>query len=184
MFYRRRLPHWIPEDATIFLTRLAGSLPVPPPEIITLEVRRAQHVACGPFWLQDARIAEMVANTLQYGESARGFYRLDAWVIMPNHLHVILKPEAELSGVMRWLKGRTGRVANRLLGRTGAPFWQDESFDHWIRSKCELQQLIEYVESNPVKAGLVHAAQLWRWSSAWRADDAVRSSAPPRGQSC
>jgi REP element-mobilizing transposase RayT len=108
----------------------------------------------------------MVTNALQYGEIARGFYRLYAWVIMPNHLHIILKPEIELSCVTRWLKGRTGRTANRLLGRTGAPFWQDESFDHWIRSNGELQQLIEYVEKNPVKTGLVQAAEQWPWSSA------------------
>ena len=174
MFYRRRLPHWIPEHATIFLTwRLAGSLPVPPPEIITLEyladrqsIRQPQNAAPGPLWLQDARIAAMVTNALQYGEIVRGFYRLYAWVIMPNHLHVILKPETELSTIMRWLKGRTGRTANRMLGRTGAPFWQDESFDHWVRSNCELQQLIEYVETNPVKAGFVQASEQWPWSSA------------------
>jgi REP element-mobilizing transposase RayT len=76
------------------------------------------------------------------------------------------KTETELSSVTRWLKGRTGRKANRLLGRTGALFWQDESFDHWIRSNCELQQLIEYVETNPVKAGFVQAAEQWPWSSA------------------
>jgi REP element-mobilizing transposase RayT len=69
---------------------------------------------------------------------------------------------------MRWLKGRTGRMANRILGRTGMPFWQEESFDHWVRSPEELQELIDYVERNPVKAGLVEAKQQWAWSSARR----------------
>jgi REP element-mobilizing transposase RayT len=108
----------------------------------------------------------MLVNALHYGETPRQFYYLYAWAIMPNHVHVILQPRIELPSVMRWLKGRTGRKANRILGRTGAPFWQDESFDHWVRSDQELCELIEYVGQNPVKAGLVLAAEQWPWSSA------------------
>jgi len=108
----------------------------------------------------------MLVNALHYGEIARHFYCLYAWAIMPNHVHVILQPRIELPSVMRWLKGRTGRKANRILGRTGAPLWQDESFDRWVRSGEELLELIEYVESNPVKAGLVQVAEQWPWSSA------------------
>jgi REP element-mobilizing transposase RayT len=91
---------------------------------------------------------------------------------MPNHVHVIFQPRIAMPTIMRWLKGRTGRVANQLLGRTGTPFWVEESFDHWVRSAQELQGLIEYVENNPVKAGLVRAKEQWRWSSAgWVTDD-------------
>src|SRR5471030_1612743 len=69
-------------------------------------------------------------------------------------------------------QGRTSRVANRILGRAGTPFWQDESFDHWVRSAEELQDLIAYVENNPVKAGLVETAEEWEWSSAgWMAEE-------------
>ncbi|MBZ5626589.1 MAG: transposase [Acidobacteriia bacterium] len=70
-------------------------------------------------------------DALLYGETVRKFYRLSAWVIMPNHVHVILQPHVALPTIMRWLKGRTSRVANQILGRTGMSFWQDESFDHW-----------------------------------------------------
>lgn len=122
----------------------------------------------GPVWLQDPRVASMLAGALQYGETARQFYKLHAWVIMPNHVHVVLEPRVAMPGSMRWLKGRTGRMANRILGRTGMPFWQEESFDHWVRSPEELQELIDYVERNPVKAGLVEAKQQWAWSSARR----------------
>src|SRR5208337_3935634 len=100
----------------------------------------------GPVWLQDARIAGMVADALIYGEKIRQFYQLHAWVIMPSHVHAIIKPKVEMASIMRCLKGRTGRVANRILGRTGLPFWQDESFDHWIRTTEELDGLIAYVE--------------------------------------
>ncbi len=79
---------------------------------------------------------------------------------------------------MQWIKGRTGRKANRILGRVGDAFWQAESFDHWIRSEEEFGALVDYVENNPVKAGLVEAAEEWAWSSAADlADDKKRSSA-------
>ncbi len=190
-FTRRHLPHWIPEGTDIFVSwRLAGSFP-PDAETPSAEQsrrtpslrpgytarprrgERLEPVRYGPVWLQDARIACVVANTLLYGEAVRRFYQLHAWVIMPNHVHVIFQPRIAMPTIMRWLKGRTGRVANRLLGRAGKPFWQEESFDHWVRSAQELQELIEYVENNPVKAGLVKAKEQWRWSSAgWVAGDA------------
>ncbi len=101
---------------------------------------------------------------------------------MPNHVHVVFEPNVPLRSIMCWLKGRTARAANRILGRTGTPFWQDESYDHWIRSGKELEEVIGYVECNPVHAGLVKAEEEWPWSSArFRADDKTRSSAP-RGQ--
>ena len=145
---------------------------------------------CGPAWLQDPRVASMVVEALLYGETVRRFYELHAWVVMPNHVHVVFQPHTELSSIMRWLKGRTGRVANQILDRTGTPFWQNESFDHWIRSAEEFRYLIEYVENNPLKAGLVEAKEQWRWSSAgWAGlagaagttDDKNRSSILPRG---
>jgi REP element-mobilizing transposase RayT len=108
----------------------------------------------------------MVVNALLYGEAERQFYQLHAWVVMPNHVHAIFQPHIEMPAIMRWLKGRTSRVANRILGRTGEAFWQDESFDHWVRSEEDLRYLIEYVEHNPVKAGLVQAKEQWPWSSA------------------
>jgi len=137
-------------------------------------------VSSGPVWLQDPRIARVVADALLYGETVRRFYQLHAWVVMPNHVHTIFQPHVAMPTIMRWLKGRTGRVANQILGRTGTPFWQDESFDHWIRSAEELRNLIECVEDNPVKAGLVGTKERWRWSSAGgETDDKNRSSVPP-----
>jgi putative transposase len=170
MFYRRRLPHWIPENSILFLTwRLAGSMPVR-----AWPAGPNGRSPSGPLRLQDARIANIVASALRYGEAARGLYHLYAWVIMPNHVHAILQPRIELPIAMQWLKGRTARAANRMLGRTGKPFWQDESFDHWVRSDYELHHLIAYVESNPVRAGLVTVAAQWPWSSAQlQADDAT-----------
>ncbi|MGA2598278.1 MAG: transposase [Bryobacteraceae bacterium] len=188
MYYRRHLPHWIPDSAIFFVTwRLAGSAAPCEPEILTAEntgrlgflAKDERLDGCGPFWLGDSRIAEMVESALRYGAATRGSYQLHAWVIMPNHVHVVLEPKIPLATIMRWLKGRTARMANQILGRTGLPFWQDESFDHWVRNADELAAIISYVEENPVKAGFVLSNELWRWSSARlpnRTDDENRSS--------
>jgi REP element-mobilizing transposase RayT len=69
----------------------------------------------------------MLVDTLLAGERERQFYRLRAWVVMPNHVHVLWQPQVEMPGITRWVKGATARAANLLLGRTGQVFWQDES---------------------------------------------------------
>ena len=59
-----------------------------------------------------------------------------------------------------------------MLGRTGEPFWQRESYDHWVRNLEEWQRIAAYIENNPVKAGVVSQAEEYRWASAhatWRA---------------
>jgi hypothetical protein len=73
---------------------------------------RLDRVPSGPVWLQDSRVARVVVDALLYGQTVRRLYQLHAWVVMPNHVHAILQPHAAMPTIMRWLKGRTGRVAN------------------------------------------------------------------------
>jgi putative DNA methylase len=179
---RRKLPHWHPdltEGDFLFVTwRLAGSVPPPrlhlPPlatpssagrAFLALD-READQAAFGPVWLQDARVAGAVADALRYGETERRFYHSPAWVIMPNHVHVVLQPKTSLPVITRWLKGSTARTGNLILGRTGTAFWQDESFDHRVRDEAELDRIVRYIERNPVSAGLVANPGDWPWSSA------------------
>ena len=71
--------------------------------------------------------------------------------------------------LMRWLKGSTARAANRILGRTGQAFWQDESFDHYLRSSTQIERTIAYIEGNAASAGIADSQKPWRWSSAgWK----------------
>jgi hypothetical protein len=70
--------------------------------------------------------------------------------------------------VTRAIKRHSARKANQILGRTGEPFWQDESYDHWIRKDEEMNRIIRYIEWNPVKASLVERIEDWPWSSASR----------------
>ena len=109
-----------------------------------------------------------------------GLYELFAWVLMSNHVHMLVKPCKPLREVTRAVKNTSAREANLILGRTGTPFWQDESFDHWIRNRDEFDRIACYIEHNPVSAGLVERPEQWRWSSAFgREGEASRRPALP-----
>lgn len=82
---------------------------------------------------------------------------------------MVLIPNVEIRRITKSIKGFTARKANETLGRSGEPFWQDEVYDHWIRSNEEMQKIIAYVERNPVSAGLAGRVEEWPWSSAARA---------------
>jgi REP element-mobilizing transposase RayT len=119
----------------------------------------------GPRWLAEPRFADLVADAIQMGERERRFYTVRAWAVMPNHVHLLILPRAQVPVIVRWLKGSTARRANELLGRNGEPFWQDESYDHWVRDRYELEWIVWYIEQNPVSAGLVSSVEEWPWSS-------------------
>jgi REP element-mobilizing transposase RayT len=135
----------------------------------------------GPRWLANPKIAALYVEAFRYGEANRGSYDLFAWVIMPNHVHIVLKPHESLAEVVRWIKTATAVQANRLRG-TRLPFWQREYFDRWIRTSKELLSVIAYVEANPVKAGLVSHAEGWPWSSATKSTGDKIAGAPARVQ--
>ena len=125
--------------------------------------------SAGECWLQRPDIAGLVADALRFFADER--YRLDAWVVMSNHVHAVLwpMPNHSLSGIVQSWKRFTAREANKWLNRTGETFWQPEPFDHWIRNEAEHTRCCRYVVNNPVKAGLCAAPEDWQWSSAWRA---------------
>ena len=102
------------------------------------------------------------------GESKLRLYQLYAYVVMPNHVHILLRPCVPLERITRVLKGFTARQANKILGRIGQRLWQEESYDHWVRNEEEFSRIEAYVEHNPVSAGLVKRAEDWPWSSAHR----------------
>ncbi len=96
---------------------------------------------------------------------------LYAYVVMPNHVHVLWTPHIRLADLMRQMKGPTARRANQLLGRNGKPFWQQEYFDRVVRSDAEFAQIQRYIEWNPVKAALVAHPTEFPWSSAYPAEE-------------
>jgi len=128
--------------------------------------RELDRAAFGPSCLKDERVARCVVDALRFGERKLGLYELYAYVVMVNHVHVLLRPRVPLARITRLVKGVTARKANEILGRKGQPFWQDESYDHWVRSEAEFNRIMSYIERNPVTAGLVAKPEDWPWSSA------------------
>ena len=176
-YYQRNLPHWHPEGRAIFLTwRLYGSLPRdfvrqmetlkedPGKQFLVADLR-LDAALTGPRWLSDRKIAGYAEGAIKRGGEL-GHYVLHAHVVMPNHVHVLLTPRAPLHRITGGIKGVSARDANGALGRTGKAFWQDESFDHWIRNGAQFERIRTYIEHNPVKAGLATSPEDWRWSSA------------------
>jgi REP element-mobilizing transposase RayT len=81
--------------------------------------------------LWQSEIARCVMDCLR--EKAGSEHDLHAFVVMSNHVHILITPRVPLASITKAMKGRSARPASAILGRTGQPFWQDESFDHWIR---------------------------------------------------
>jgi REP element-mobilizing transposase RayT len=180
--YRRDLPHIFPKGRAIFITwRLSGSVP---PGVV-LAARKAPKATegekfvridkyldsgkRGPKYLKDERIAEDICQTIERGASSeRNEYDLHEYVVMPNHVHMLVTPRAEMHTIMQGIKGATARYANQILGRGGKPFWQQEYYDRFCRNDKEFHKIRGYIARNPVEAGLVARPEDWKWSSAAR----------------
>lgn len=178
-YYARDLPHWQPPGKDIFVSwRLYGSLPVTfirslqsSTESSARQRFRATEAQLdkalnGPLWLKEPRVAKSVVDAIQRAATELNFFRLHAYVVMPNHVHILIGPDVPLSRITHRVKGTSARSANKILGRDGQRFWQDESFDHWVRNGAEFIRIKSYIEHNPVKAGLVKFPEDWPWSSA------------------
>lgn len=183
------LPHWTREGAIYAVTfRLADSLPaevvaawreerralerraregggdLSAVEIARLDELGSERIeafldsAHGACWLRREDVAWIVGDALGHFEGER--YRLHAWCIMPNHVHLVIEPLGSwtLAEVMHSLKSFTAKEANAALGRTGE-FWQAESYDHLVRDEADYARAVEYARANPEKAGLGE----WRW---------------------
>ncbi len=173
VFNERRLPHWQVVDQPLFVTfRLHGSLPrnrVFLPASLTSGAafvamdRLLDNATSGPVYLSRPEIARMVSASIQQGDTRFRRYDLYAFVVMPNHVHMLVTPKSVSKHWLGPLKGFTGVEANRMLGRSG-PFWQGESYDHLVRDADEFRRTALYIANNPVKAGLVADPDQYPWS--------------------
>ena len=178
------LPHWTREGGIYAITfRLADSLPaeilhqwrgerdaiigvsrdlnrdLTATEILRLHELHEKHIEAsldkgvGECWLKRDDIAAVVRDALLHFDGDR--YHLLAWVIMPNHVHVVFRPLGgqEVSQILHSWKSFSAGKANQLLDRQGE-FWQSEYYDHLIRDEDDLNHAVNYVMSNPQKAGL------------------------------
>jgi putative DNA methylase len=120
----------------------------------------------GKVYLRQPAIADMVVEAIHYNADVLGHYELHAFVVMPNHVHLLITPSIELPKIMKSLESITAKRANTMLSLTGNRFWQDESYDHLVRDDREFEKIRRYIEINPVRAGLVRTSCEYRWSSA------------------
>jgi putative transposase len=171
-YSRGYLPHFDSPETVQFVTfRLGDSLPKAVAQALAalpdnlLQTDQKLDAGLGACWLGRPDIAELVEAALLHFDGGR--YRLLAWRVMPNHVHVVVEPGEDnpLDGLVHSWKSYTAHQANRALGRSGV-FWHRDYFDRYIRDEGHLNRTIDYVENNPVKAGLAFKAGEWRWSSA------------------
>jgi putative transposase len=128
--------------------------------------RNLDAASSGPTWLKDIRIANAVMQVILEAGNGRSLCELRAFVVMVNHVHVLVRPMVATAKLTQWIKGVSAKTANEILCRTGQQFWQHESYDHWVRTSDELAKIRYYIERNPVRTGFVESAELWSWSSA------------------
>lgn len=116
--------------------------------------------------LRKTAIAALVQETLLKWDGER--YRLIAWVIMPNHVHILIQnlEGHSISDIMHSIKSFTAHEANRILGRKGR-FWSKEYFDRYIRNAKHFHATLRYIEQNPVKARLCRNPKDWEFGSAY-----------------
>ena len=127
---RRHLPHWTLRGSTYYVTF---------------------HLAAGELSAEQRRLV------LTHVKSGHGrFYDLAAAVVMPDHVHVILKPRSDftLSNILKGIKGVAARLLNQQRNTCGR-VWQEESWDRILRSADEFDEKLQYMYENPVRAGLV-----------------------------
>ena len=142
--YRRRLPHHQKAERVIFVTfRKLNRDPFP------------------------ANARDVILQHCRHDDGKR--IQLHAAVVMPDHVHLLLTPLRDEQGwpyglpaIIKLIKGVSARNVNKLLGSSG-PVWQEESFDHILRSNESFQEKQDYIRKNPVRAGLVGKPQDYRW---------------------
>jgi leucyl-tRNA synthetase/REP element-mobilizing transposase RayT len=179
--HRRRLPHWQQPGRAYFVTwRLADSLPADKlkdwqeqrefwlkqhPEPLTPELEKEYHrkfsqtidtwldSGSGECLLKDPALAKIVANALHHFDGDR--YELDAYVIMPNHVHVLFRigPDHELPDLLHSWKSFTAKEINKALGRSGE-IWQREYWDRIVRDSEHFSNVAKYIADNPGHARL------------------------------
>jgi len=128
--------------------------------------RILDNTCTGPLFLRMPEVATMVMDAIHYRDRNLQHYELHAFVIMPNHVHLLVTPLVAVSKIMQSLKRFTAHEGNRILGLTGKPFWQDESYDRLVRNDAEFERIACYIEMNPVRAGLAATPEEFPWSSA------------------
>ncbi|MCB1229911.1 MAG: transposase [Verrucomicrobiae bacterium] len=178
---RRNLPHWEQSGCTQFVTfRLGDSIPASkladwhaerdewmegheepwsPEEWREYQERFLDRIerwsdrGYGACWLRNPSLRKILTDALAHFDQDR--YELDTFVVMPNHVHMLVKPNHpwRLGQLLHSWKSFSANQINRIQGRKGT-LWMDERFDHLVRSVEQLERFRKYIAENPMAAGL------------------------------
>jgi len=162
--YRRRLPHIQKADADLFITFCTG-----PRQILPDAARDVVLAHC----LREGGIVPFTGDSVARAPSPAirpaARIQLHAVVVMLDHVHILMKPLRDENGwpfplvdILQCFKSATAHRINKLIGKSG-PLWEEESFDHVLRSDEWLKQKGEYIRQNPVEAGLVKIPEEYAW---------------------
>jgi REP element-mobilizing transposase RayT len=173
---RGYLPHFDSSHAIQAITyRLHDSLPVQVIEQLKLDasnndklkvkINKFLDKGYGSCSLGIPEISEIVETNFLYFNRVK--YDLIAWVIMPNHIHVMIKPYegCSLQLIVKSWKSYTAKECNKISGGNGR-FWFPDYWDRFIRDENHFSGAVNYIHNNPVKAGLVESPEKWSFSSA------------------
>lgn len=167
-----RLADSLPRES---LAALEERLALAPEDVRTRERRRQLDAwldaGYGCSALAHPVVAAVMVETLFRFDGVR--YRLLAWCVMPNHVHVLIAPSEPLGRIVQSWKSYTGRWilaknAELGLGVPGPACWMREYWDRFIRDEHHFARCVDYLHQNPVKAGLCRTPLDWPWSSAAR----------------
>lgn len=175
IYSRGYLPHVDGADLQMITYRLNDALPVEvvkrlrtlPSKTQRMETEQAMDSGYGCCCLRRPDIAALVIDNWRYFNGQR--YQLIAWVVMPNHVHVLIEvaPGEPLARIVQGWKSYTGKQIGLLMAGALKPVWQPDYWDRYIRNEAHYLSAIEYIHQNPVKAGLVKNVSDWPWSSAY-----------------
>ena len=142
--YRRKLPHFQPDNKIFFITFCTDKR-----------------------WLLPVEARDIVLETCIKGNGK--LFRLYGVVVMHDHVHILLAPLYDFHGtvgipeIMQTIKSTSSHRINKLLKRKGR-IWQEESFDYALRKEEGAAQKLDYILHNPVRAGLVARLEEYRWT--------------------
>jgi REP element-mobilizing transposase RayT len=125
-------------------------------------------IKCEGITLTEPGIAQIIQSTFNFYDNK--LYDLHCYCIMPNHIHLLIKPLTDekgesyhLSDIIKRIKTYTAKMINQELKRTGK-VWEDDYFDRIIRNEQDYYNVINYYLKNPVKARLVDYIKDWEYS--------------------
>jgi putative transposase len=142
------------------MNRIARRVRQPGVYFVTTDTWERRKLFSTPMWAKV--LLEQILSCRE-----RGFYKLHAFVIMPDHLHALLTPgeQTTVEKAMQMIKGGSSYRIKAGLG-SSFPIWHSGFHDHWIRDEGEYRTKFVYIAANPVAAGLVSRAVDYEWSSA------------------